>query len=184
MLSVNYLICWLKSDKEFITGKMQKLLEISWFEWVFRCLWLVLWCFDWIAGSIYEEKPQLWWAVWVRKDRAALPCPSFQDWSLVWSSAIPVWPKYLHSSSLCKQKFFCWSFEIRSNRKIQSIMLFPGHLVRSQTLTLWGYLLTLLGLKNIRLIRNFPLLLLSKDQQENICLQREEECTYFGQTGM
>ena len=36
---------------------------------------------------------------------------------LVWSIYIPVWPKYLHSSSLSKQKFSCRSLEFSNNRR-------------------------------------------------------------------
>ena len=39
----------------------------------------------------------------------------FQDRSLIWSIYIPLLLKYLHSSSLSKQKFCCWSFESQAN---------------------------------------------------------------------
>ena len=77
---------------------------------------------------IYEEMPQLSWFISSesKTNWAALPHELFQDWSLIyvlpiWSIYIRVWlnrPRaYVHSSSHCKQKIICWSFEIRSNWK-------------------------------------------------------------------
>ena len=45
-------------------------------------------------------------------DWTALPHEWFQDWSLIWSIHIPVWPKYLHSYSHSEQKISCRSLKI------------------------------------------------------------------------
>ena len=40
------------------------------------------------------------------KGSTSIPDELFQDWSLIWSIYIPVWPKCLPSSIICNQKFF------------------------------------------------------------------------------
>ena len=59
-----------------------------------------------------------------------------------------VWLKYRHSSSLCKQKFFCWSLKIRTNMKFWNILIYWDSVH-----SLWGLLLTLLVVS--RIIRKF-----------------------------
>ena len=68
--------------------------------------------------------PQLPWSTWAWKDWTALPYELPQDWSFIWSIYISVWPEYLHTSSLGKQKFLCWSFEIRGNRQLRFSLRF------------------------------------------------------------
>ena len=62
------------------------------------------------------------WSVPVaRNGWAALPPEFIRDWSLAyeWSICIPVWPKYLHSSSLSKQNFSCRSFKISNHSNFE-----------------------------------------------------------------
>ena len=87
------------------------------------------------------------------------------------------WPKYLHSSCPCKQKFFCWSFDSRvileKPRCWDSVyLLLQGSClgVAVRTVILWGLLLVLLG--ESWLFQDYPLLQISKDQQKNFCLKR------------
>ena len=67
----------------------KQLSEISWFVWVF---WLVLCCVVWRLFTIgkYLNFDSL-----SRQEQlgAALPHELFQDWSLIWSIYMPVWPK-------------------------------------------------------------------------------------------
>ena len=54
--------------------------------------------------------------------------PAWIVWRLVTQISInmPVWSKYLHLSSLCKQKFFCSSSKIRSEFLISPRFYCPG----------------------------------------------------------
>ena len=99
-----------------LTGKLQNWSEISWFAWVF---WFVLVVFVlwWLKESHHWKMVQFWWSVYTRHNWAELPHVLFPDLSLIWSIYIPVWLKYLHSSSVHKQKFSCRSLKISNNRK-------------------------------------------------------------------
>ena len=67
------------------------------------------------GGSLLRKIPQLWESVCTRNNWAALPRELFQVWSLIWSIHIPVWPKYPHSSSPSKRKFFCRSLKTKNH---------------------------------------------------------------------
>ena len=60
------------------------------------------------------------------------PAANSEDRSLIWSFYIPVWLKCLHSSSLCKQKFFCWLF--------RNFPLLLTSMVQQNILFQWPYL--------------------------------------------
>ena len=81
------------------------------------------------------------------------------------------WPKYLHSSSLCKQKFFCWSFEIwvisenQDSGTLGVYLLWWGSCswgLAVRTVTLWCLRISVSS-------SNYPLLQILKDQQKNFC---------------
>ena len=110
-------------------GKLKNLPEIDLIAWVF---WLVFWCcVVWRRFTIDKKclnfgglSPLS--SVWKRKKMGSYPDEYFQDWSLKESINIPVWSKYLHSSSLCKQKLICRSFEISSDGKFRIDLWFWG----------------------------------------------------------
>ena len=57
----------------------------------------------------------------IKKNLAALPHEFSQDWSLIWSIYVSVWPKYSPVLFSLQQKFFCClSFEFTSHRKFRS----------------------------------------------------------------
>ena len=145
-----------------------KMFEISWFAWIF---WLVFCCVVWSHFAIVKM-PQLRWSVLARKNKAAVSdelLPLLHDWSIY----IPVFPKYLNSSSLSKQKFFYCYFGISSHEKIwinlwflDSDYSFLPKLVRN--LSVWSRI----NLNSLALQKNFHLL--SKKKNED----------FLGKTGV
>ena len=150
------------------TGKLLHLPKISWFAWIF---WLVFCCVVWSHFAIVKM-PQLRWSVLARKNKAAVSdelLPLLHDWSIY----IPVFPKYLNSSSLSKQKFFYCYFGISSHEKIwinlwflDSDYSFLLKLVRN--LSVWSRI----NLNSLALQKNFRLL--SKKKNED----------FLGKTGV
>ena len=107
------------------------------FFWRFR---LLLFCLKVLNHN--KDIPQLSWSIWAKKFEQHSPMNCSKIGHSLFGRKI--------STPLCKQKFFCWTFEIRSRRPFRINPLFwnsvylllqgPWWGLTVRTLTLWGLL--------------------------------------------